>query len=387
MITTINWTTPEDNGAAGDGVTDDTAAFQAALDTELHVLAMGQYAIDTTNPLVMATNGQKLQFGNPSVSGLTPLAGDAGDILRVGNGKHMQVIDGSILVRANQVGLRVFAGFSRFNNLHVLPKFSGDNQTSTGIIISDNDPSSSTVLEAYTNIFDGVIVGADGKTFAYAIDSDSTVQGQNYNKIINSTVFGDNCIRLDKGVGNIISNNRFISATSSGHAVDLGTAVSGAYVFGNSCIGHTADIYLNNTSNTSNLLFTDSANVKYGAGTTTYNYKDGFQDMVFTANNQQHSPIARLININGSGASRTGCSLGSGLYNGQEITLRALSYPVTLINNPSSIQTAYFSGNAGSVTLGNTSGQILTMTLVWDTTYPFAGGQPGAWFEKSRSLV
>lgn len=102
-----------------------------------------------------------------------------------------------------------------------------------------------------------------------------------------------------------------------------------------------------------------------------------------TGDNQQVSTAKSFIKLSGNGAGRVGCFLQAGTVDGQVLRIRGATWPVTVINNPSGTQNAYFNGNAASVTFGNASGEILAMDLVFDPSY----GPNGSWFEIGRSAV
>lgn len=101
-----------------------------------------------------------------------------------------------------------------------------------------------------------------------------------------------------------------------------------------------------------------------------------------TGDNQQVSTAKSFIKLSGNGAARLGCFLQAGT-DGQVLRIRGATWAVTVINNPSGTQNAYFNLSAASATFGNVSGQIFAMDLVFDSSY----GPNGSWFELGRSVV
>ena len=102
-----------------------------------------------------------------------------------------------------------------------------------------------------------------------------------------------------------------------------------------------------------------------------------------TGDNQQVGTTKSFVLLSGNGVARSGCFFQAGTASGQMLRIRAATWAVTVINNPSGTQNAYFNLNAASVTFGNGSGQILAMDLVFDASY----GPSGTWFELGRSTA
>jgi hypothetical protein len=100
-----------------------------------------------------------------------------------------------------------------------------------------------------------------------------------------------------------------------------------------------------------------------------------------SGNGQQVLTTKSFILLSGNGAARSNCFLQNGTISGQVLRIRAATWAVTIINNPSGTQNAIFNNNAASVSFGNGSGQIAAMDLIFDTTY----GVGGTWFELGRS--
>lgn len=102
-----------------------------------------------------------------------------------------------------------------------------------------------------------------------------------------------------------------------------------------------------------------------------------------TGDNQQVATTKSFVLLSGNGAARSGCFLQAGTASGQVLRIRGATWAVTVINNPSGTQNAYFNLSATSATFGNGSGQVLAMDLIFDASY----GPNGSWFELGRSVA
>jgi hypothetical protein len=100
-----------------------------------------------------------------------------------------------------------------------------------------------------------------------------------------------------------------------------------------------------------------------------------------SGDNQQVATTKSFVQLSGNGAPRSGCFFQAGTASGQVLRIRGATWAVTVINNPSGTQNAYFNANAASATFGNGSGEIAAMDLVFDASY----GANGSWFELGRS--
>ena len=83
---------------------------------------------------------------------------------------------------------------------------------------------------------------------------------------------------------------------------------------------------------------------------------------------------ASSIYITGNGAARSNCTLEAPVVDGQSLTILATSWAVTIV--PST--TAVFESAAASVTFGNTTAQIQSMSLI---------AYNGKWYENGRAVT
>ena len=104
-------------------------------------------------------------------------------------------------------------------------------------------------------------------------------------------------------------------------------------------------------------------------------------NVALTGDNQEISTSKSFVLLSGNGAARVGCFLQAGTVSGQVLRIRGATWAVTVINNPSGVQNAYFNGSAASVTFGNAASQLAAIDMVFDSSY----GANGSWFEIGRS--
>ena len=128
---------------------------------------------------------------------------------------------------------------------------------------------------------------------------------------------------------------------------------------------------------------TDAAQSFTGTQTISDRLVTTAESVALTGDNQQVSTAKSFILLSGNGAARSGCFLQAGTTTGQVLRIRGATWAVTVINNPSGTQNAYFNLSAASATFGNGSGNILAMDLVFDAGY----GTNGSWFELGRSIA
>jgi hypothetical protein len=98
-----------------------------------------------------------------------------------------------------------------------------------------------------------------------------------------------------------------------------------------------------------------------------------------TGDDQQISITKSFIKLSGGGVARTGCFFQNGTVDGQLLFIRAFTWSVQVINNPSSVQNVVFAANAASATFGNAAGQVIGMSLIWDDA-------ASRWYETGRSV-
>jgi hypothetical protein len=418
-----------DYGAIGDGVADDTAAIQAAIDIGRSVfLPKGLYRI--TAPLTISTFGQQI-IGETSLE--TYLITDAlstHDIMRVAANNveisHLHFRPGSI----SNICLRIYSGFCHIYQCRFLANTDG---AGTAILLTDTDPdTSATIAGAYVHVIENNEIGLTGFAFDYGIRSSSSTNGQQANKIIGNYFQNNTCIAMDRGGGNVYANNLMQArVTGSGVAIDLGASVAGeniygnymerfqdaiflrrvatdyvqATIFGNNFDNNTINVgatattlysfkddltrtewncgWKHNYSSATNMVFTEPSNgTAYQVNATAKSVEpnmlayQNFQTLTYNANGATQTPTSTWCQITGAGAPRTGCFLGDGTRSGQMLIIRGFTWAVEILES-TNIQ---FAGSAASATFGGSTGNVATMTLIWDPSYP-------RWFELSRTLV
>lgn len=429
-----------DFGAVGDGVTDDSAAFQAALDTGKAVFApKGSYMI--SSPITTTASGQRIYGESCHSTYLVTPSSSTNDIVRIAN-SHCEV--DHLHFRPGSTGNKCIRVYAALASIHHSRFLSASNNQGIAIWLDDVDPVTSDVVAgAYIHSIDNNYFGASGFAFQYGIYCHSVNNGQQANCISKNQFWCDAPIYVTYGGGNVYRDNLFQSSTGTsgtpaGVALDFQTSVVGEIISGNYFERYANAV--NTTRSTNDLCvfeafgneyeyITDPVNASFG--TTHYiidnrNAKTreylgwtndfsevnkqkfsgpngilwatvdgpsaafsprllGFnhhQTLSFTANGQTGTPVGSYCEITGSGAGRTGCFLANGIIDGQHLYLRGFTWSVEILNNPSGAQNIVFAGDAASATFGQTAGQVIMMHLIWDAAY----GSSGMWFEVSRCV-
>ena len=432
----------KDFGAVGDGVADDAAAIQAAVNTGKAVfLPKGVYKL--LSPITLATVGQRF-FGESSQE--TYLTGGLDhDQLRIAASHcevdhiHFRPSGGSNASPPVFAPLRIYAALSHVHDNRFL---SSAVNTGCGILLDDVDPATSAVIAgAYAHTISDNRIGASGYDFRYGIYSYNANNGQQATKFQNNQILSNLAIYVFQGGGNYYVGNLLQSATGTyvtgaGNGIDLQTGVTGETITGNYIERYqygvitrrvTQDYILINAygnhwdNNTTNIYFVSSPLAAYFDEVSLYDTKNTwqwrynsqdnlklinregieilnvnranyvveprvlghnlFQSLAYSANGQTQTPTASWCEITGSGAARTGCFLGNGTRGGQHLYFRAHTWSVELLNNPGGTQNIVYASGAASATFGQ-SGNVGTMHLIWDATYG-----SGRWFEISRTLA
>lgn len=420
-----------DYGAIGDGVADDTAAVQAAIDIGRSVfLPKGLYRI--TAPLTITTSGQQIIGETALQSYFVTDALSTHDILRVnGNNveiSHMHFRPGS----DDNICLRIYRGFCHVYQCRFLANTDG---AGTAILLTDTDPdTAATITGAYTHTIENNEIGLFGFGFNYGVRSSSPTNGQQANRIINNYFKCSTAVSMDKGGGNVYANNLMQARVAgNGVGIDLGASIAGENIYGNYIEQYQDAIFLrrvatdyvqatifgnhfdNNTitvgptattlysfkddltrtewncgwrynySSATNMVFTEPSNgTAYQVNATAKSVEPNtlafqtFQTLTYNANAATQTPTSTWCQITGNGAARTGCFLGNGTRAGQIVVIRGFTWSVQLMASTN----IKFNGSVTSVTFGSATGNVATMTLIWDPTY-----STGTWFELTRTLV
>jgi hypothetical protein len=432
----------KDFGAVGDGVSDDTAAIQAAINTGKAVyLPNGVYKL--TSPVTLNTVGQRL-FGETSQETFLT-GGVTHDQVRVAASHceidhiHFRPSGSSNASPPAFAPLRIYAALAHIHDNRFLAASSGNG---TAIYLDDVNPATSAIVAgAYIHTITENRIGASGYEFKWGIYAYNNNNGQQATKIQNNQIMSDSAIYIHYGGGNYIVGNLLQSKTGT-YVSPFGTGISfGANVLGETISGNyieryqygvltarAADQYLafygygNHFDAVTNTFYSSAtSNYAYFDEVSRYHFVNGwqhrydsqdnykfinregievlnvnrssysveprvlahntFQSLNYTSNGQTLSATSSWCEITGAGGHRTGCFLGNGSRPGQHLYLRAHTWSVQLLNNPGGTQNIVFASGAASATFGQ-SGNVGTMHLIWDGTYG-----TGRWFEISRTLA
>ena len=429
----------KDFGAVGDGVADDTAAIQAALDTQRNIyLPKGSYKI--SNSLKTTINGQHITGENRDKTYLRSTPSTDYDLLRI---LHNQIDVSGIIFRPGTDGdptaspaswacLRITSSWATVHDCRFL---SGSDGEGVGIFLDDVNPETgATVAGAYIHTIQNNLIGYTGYAFKQAVYSLCLTNGQQATRFLNNTIWGNVGIQILKGGGNVYGNNLLQSATGTydvgvGNGFDFSENVSGETCYGNYIERYDYAVILRATASSPSVWrgdyfgnhFDNNNENIFSSGTTSFSFwdyvnktqlingikyiydSDGYDatrsdgvvalrvdttkgsveprrlifsdttTLGYTTNNQTLFANTVYNKISGAGASRTGCSLGTGVAEGQLIILYGNSWPVQILNT-----NAIFSNSESSVTFGNSAGQIVAMQLIWNG---------GSWVELSRNSV
>jgi hypothetical protein len=396
----------KDFGAIGDGVVDDLLAIQAAIDTGRTVyLPRGVYFI--SGFLLMNNEAQKI-FGESRQNSYFTTSSVAGnhDIMRISASKvevtgiHFRPGMVSNAAPPAYAPIRVYAPWANIHGNQFLSPSAG---SGTAILLDDVNPATSGVVAgAYQHTIDNNLIGLSGYEFQYGIFCFSVNNGQQANKVTRNHFMGDIPIYVYYGGGNTYFGNLFQSRTGTfgspaGNAIDLQASAVGEMVMGNyferyeNCViarrttkDYVAAILTANHYDNNTRIYQDAL----GSLITVYDTDlirtrlsiNEKASLTYTSNGQTQTPPSSFCEITGAGALRTGCFLGNGSYDGQQLRLRGATWGVQILNNPGGVQNVYFDNNAASATFGNLSGNVYAMDFVWDAAF-------NAWFELGRSTV
>lgn len=217
-------------GATGDGVTDDTAAVQAAItyacsgNVKTLEWPNGIYKI-TSSLLIPATGSGLVMRGQSSQGAYIYTAAGTFDLLKVA--ASYCTIEG-LLFRpgGNQYPIRIYAAHCTLQGNRFLAATAG---VGTGVFITDVDPDTSLpVAGAYTHNIVNNVIGVAGYEFAIGIDCSST-NGIQACKFVRNDILSDRCIVMPRGGANVYIGNKLQSKTGGGVGIgiDIGADASG----------------------------------------------------------------------------------------------------------------------------------------------------------------
>ncbi len=428
-----------DFGAVGDNVTDDTAAIQAALDTQRSVyLPNGNYKI--TSPLKTTISGQHITGENRDKVYLRGVPDQDYDLLRI---LHSQVDVSGILFRPGTDGdptaspaswtcVRVTSSWAHIHDCRFLSDTDGKGYA---IFLDDIDPETgATVAGAYIHTIQNNLIGTSGYAFQIALYSLCSTNGQQATKFLNNTIWGNTGVQVLRGGGNVYANNLLQSATGTysvgvGNGFDFASGVSGETCFGNYIERYDQAVVLRATDDTAGTWrgdyfgnhFDNNNNNIVSLGTklysfwdyvertqltngTTFKYNDDGYDVdrgdgvtALAVNVTRTSVEPRrlifsdhpAINYSANNQTQTPTTAYSRISgNGAARTGCSLGDGIEegqlliLYGNSWAVQilntNAIFNYSEASVTFGNAAGQIVAMQLIWNGS---------KWVELSRNSV
>jgi hypothetical protein len=240
-------------GARGDGIADDTAAIQAAVNSFAGFAGTvyfprGVYRI--TAPITVSMNGMQLVGESPLSSYLSSNGGTF-DLLRIA-GAYCRVENLHFSPGGNQYCIRLYAAHCVVENNRFL---ASANNTGTAILLTDVDPATGgSVAGAYAHEISLNVIGYSGYAFARCIDDGSNA-GMTACKFNGNQMCSDAPIRFTRGGANTYVGNLFQSSTGSysvpaGTAIDLGANVLAEKLFGNYFERYQYGVLMRNPSGT-----------------------------------------------------------------------------------------------------------------------------------------
>ena len=249
----------KDFGAKGDGVTDDTAALQAAINYACSGNAKtlrwpdGVYLISASLKIPATGRGAGWK-GSSGKGSYIKTAGGTFDLVKVA-ASYTRI--SGILFRpgAAQPCLRLYAANCDITGNQFL---SAVNNSGSAILLSDVDPDTlAPVAGAYSHTIQCNVIGVTGYAFAHAIEDVST-SGIQACKINSNAVISDGPFKMVKGGGNSYAGNLLQSSTmaGAGSGIDIGANVVGETIAGGNYFeGFANGVLLRGTSNTNQVAY------------------------------------------------------------------------------------------------------------------------------------
>lgn len=210
-------------GAIGDGVADDTAAIQSAIDSlppdgGTVCVPTGTYLVSAT--LVLNTRSITLVGQSLHKSVIYP----ANPMAAISPRQSDCIISNlSVWTKGAGVGVHIL-GAPLTNVVHVL-FLSATNGSGTAILIDDRDQNGAFVAGAYNHTIQGCHFNRSGFLFGKCIETTGTGGGINNCNIVSNFFLCDQSIVIHAGGGNRIISNYLGSGTGT-HATPAGTGVT-----------------------------------------------------------------------------------------------------------------------------------------------------------------
>jgi len=349
----------KDFGAVGDGVTDDLAAFHAAMTASKNVFVPdGTYYLSAT--LEMQQGGQRLIGVEGSASGGSLLyPTHTGGITVRNTFSDVEIAHLWIYVRDSSGGADDGTGFYQASgawlNLHDCTFYNPDStgNSGTGIVLDDRDTGGSFVAGSYTHVIDHINM-ARGNNLATGIKTAGTSGGINASRITNCHIISDNCIEWNYGGGNLIQGNLLQTSTGT-----IGTPAGKGYnavnagsnmLVGNYMEKFAYDVYNGSTVTGSAPIVsnhhTDNSTAVNGFGGGSYTMpffvdQSGVHNLtVFenavsvTADSQAIPTNQAVVRIAGDGVARASCTLSTdNARDGQMLYVRGDSWSVQIVES------------------------------------------------------
>ena len=386
----------KDFGAIADGVTDNLAAFHAAMAASKNVfIPSGNYYLSAT--LEIQQGGQRLIGVDGSASGGSGIyPTHTGGITVRNTFSDVEISNLWIYVRDSSGGVDDGTGFYQAGgawlNLHDCTFYNPDStgNSGTGIVLDDRNLASTFIPGSYTHVIDHINM-ARGNNLATGIKTAGTSGGINASRITNCHIVSDNCIEWNFGGGNLIQGN--LLQTSTGtigtpagkgyNAVNAGSnMLVGNYmekfaydVYNGSTIAGGAPIVSNHHSDNSGAVN------GFGGGSYTMPFfvdQSGVRNLTLfenaisvIADSQAIGTNQAVVRIAGDGVVRSACTLSiDNARDGQMLYVRGDSWAVQIVESTTADFGPYGSndglifGTAGSsISIGGITRPLMKSAL------------------------
>lgn len=247
-----------DFGAVGDGITDDTLAIQAALNSckSVFIPKPSNY-FRTTAPLVTAIDGQIICGDNPLYNHIKSAPSHTGTILRLAHAKCEVFGFGMELTNSANTGIHAYSAWANIHDMQIVPS---NAVTGTAVLFTNIDPVTSAVIagSGYHTV-ERNIFGSTSFGLLRGVDTSSTAIGIHGLRTINNHFFADYPQSFQNGSGDIFAHNMCQSASGTyavpaGFCVDIGANTVAESIYANFFERYSFGAYIRATS-------TGSANI------------------------------------------------------------------------------------------------------------------------------